>query len=85
LWSGRALADLAQAINPIVRGWIGYYGRFYRTKLTRTLRRIDDYLVRWAMQKFKRLRGQPTRTWQFLKAIARREPGLFAHWTLAPP
>jgi group II intron reverse transcriptase/maturase len=85
LWSGRALADLAQAINPIVRGWIGYYGRFYRTKLIRTLRRIDDYLVRWAMRKFKRLRGHPTRTWQFLKAIARREPGLFAHWMLAPP
>jgi RNA-directed DNA polymerase len=30
LWSRYTLADLAQAINPIVRGWINYYGRFYR-------------------------------------------------------
>ncbi len=82
LWSGRSLADLAEAINPIVRGWIGYYGRFYRTELIRTLRRINKYLVRWAMRKFKRLRGHLTRTWRFLKAIARREPALFAHWTI---
>lgn len=85
LWSGKTLADLAQAINSIVRGWIGYYGRFYRTELIRTLRRINEYLVRWAMRKFKRLRGHLTRAWRFLKAIAKREPALFAHWTLAPP
>ena len=85
LWSGQALADLAREINPIVRGWINYYGRFYRTELIRTLTRINDYLVRWAMRKFKRLRGHLTRAWRFLKAIARREPGLFVHWTLAPP
>jgi RNA-directed DNA polymerase len=85
LWSGLALADLAREINPIVRGWINYYGRFYRTELIRTLTRINDYLVRWAMRKFKRLRDHLTRAWRFLKAIARREPGLFVHWTLAPP
>ncbi|MCA1707331.1 MAG: group II intron reverse transcriptase/maturase [Actinobacteria bacterium] len=80
LWSGQTLADLAQAINPIVRGWINFYGRFYRSKLISLLRSIDEYLVRWAMRKYKRLRGHPTRTWRFLTAIAKREPGLFAHW-----
>ena len=81
LWSGLTLADLAQEINPIVRGWINFYGRFYRTELIQTLKLINDYLVRWAMRKYKRLRGHPTRTWRFLTAIANREPGLFAHWT----
>jgi len=81
LWSGQTLADLAQEINPIVRGWINFYGRFYRTELIQTLKLINDYLVRWAMRKYKRLRGHPTRTWRFLTAIAKREPGLFAHWT----
>jgi RNA-directed DNA polymerase len=50
LWSGQTLADLAQAINPIVRGWIDFYGRFYRSELNSLLRRIDEYLARWAMR-----------------------------------
>ena len=85
LWSGLTLADLAQAINPIVRGWINFYGRFYRSELTSLLRRIDEYLARWAMRKYKRLRRRPTRAFRFLAAIAAREPRLFAHWTLTRP
>jgi RNA-directed DNA polymerase len=80
LWSSNTLADLAHEINPIVRGWIGYYGRFYPSELLRSLRRIDDYLVRWAMQKYKRLRRRPRRAGELLASVARREPGLFAHW-----
>jgi group II intron reverse transcriptase/maturase len=80
LWSGKTLADLAQEINPIVRGWIDFYGRFYRTRLVQTLKLINKYLVRWAMRKFKRLRGHTARASLFLTAIAKGEPGLFAHW-----
>ena len=48
LRSGLSLQDLADRINPIVRGWINYYGRFYRTALYPTLKRINRYLLRWA-------------------------------------
>jgi len=82
LWSGLTLADIARAINATVRGWINYYGCFYRAELIRSLMRINHYLVRWAMRKYKRLRGHPTRTWRFLTVIAGREPGLFAHWNI---
>ncbi|UPT92059.1 hypothetical protein HAP41_0000004860 [Bradyrhizobium barranii subsp. apii] len=27
------LAEIAQQINPLLRGWIGYYGRFSRSAL----------------------------------------------------
>jgi RNA-directed DNA polymerase len=80
LWSDQDLADLADEINPTVRGWINYYGRFYRTELVLTLEHINTYLVRWAMRKYKRLRARPARASRFLAAIAAREPGLFAHW-----
>lgn len=82
LWSGATLADIAQEINPTVRGWINYYGRFYRTELIWTLRRINHYLVRWAMRKYKRLRRHRTRASRFLEAIAKRDPELFAHWSI---
>jgi len=82
LWSGATLADIAQEINSTVRGWINYYGRFYRTRLIWTLRRINHYLVRWAMRKYKRLRRHRTRASRFLEAIAKRDPELFAHWSI---
>jgi RNA-directed DNA polymerase len=79
-WSGKTLTDLARTINVIVQGWINYYGRFYRSGLVRLLKRINEYLVRWARWKYKRLRRYPAKARRFLAAVYRREPGLFAHW-----
>jgi RNA-directed DNA polymerase len=72
------LQDLAAWINPIVRGWMTYYGRYYRTALDRLLRRINTYLMRWAQQKYRRLRPfrKARRWWQDL---TERQPHLFAH------
>ncbi|MCA1678890.1 MAG: group II intron reverse transcriptase/maturase [Actinobacteria bacterium] len=82
LRSGATLTDLAFSINVIVRGWINYYGRFYRSLLAQLLRRINDYLVRWAMRKYKRLRRSSARARRLLAEVYRREPGLFAHWQI---
>ena len=56
LHSDMELEELATFVNPIVRGWINYYGRFYPSRLVRSGRQIDEYLIRWARQKYKRLR-----------------------------
>ena len=82
--SGSDLSGLAEGINPQVRGWINYYGAFYRSKLYSLAARIDEHLVRWAMQKFKRLRGK-RQGWAWLDTVRRRQPTLFAHWYLLPP
>ena len=76
------LSALAEDINPQVRGWINYYGRFYRSDLYSLAKRIDEHVVRWAMHKFKRLRGRPERARAWLHGVQRREPRLFAHWHL---
>ncbi len=85
LRSGSTLQDLARDINPIVRGWINYYGRFYKSALVPSLNSINRYLMRWAMQKYKRLRRRRQRARQRLVLIARFEPGLFAHWQFVKP
>jgi hypothetical protein len=76
---GRTLADLARQINPIVRGWMQYYGACYRTALDPLLRRINAYLVRWLRRKYQRLRPhkKALACWQ---RITRQQPCLFAHW-----
>lgn len=73
------LESLAEKINPIVRGWMTYWGRFYRTEMDPLLRRINTYLMRWARKKYKRLRGFK-RLHAWWKGVTQREPGLFAHW-----
>ncbi len=80
--SDKTLTDLARMFNPVVQGWINYYGRFYKSMLYPVLRRINEYLVRWAMRKYKRLRGHRTRAVEWLAGVARREPNLFAHWRI---
>jgi RNA-directed DNA polymerase len=81
-WSGWTLTNLARAINTTVRGWINYYGRFYRSLLIRLLKRINEYLVRWAQWKYKRLRRRPAKARRFIATVYQREPNLFAHWQL---
>ena len=83
--SGSDLSSIAADINPQVRGWIGYYGAFYRSELHFLAWRIDQHIVRWARHKFKRLKYSPVRAWAWLAAVKLREPGLFVHWQGVPP
>lgn len=82
--SGTDLSGLAEDINPQVRGWANYYGAFYRSELSFLALRIDQHLVRWAMQKYKRLRRDYQKAWAWLNAVRQREPKLFVHWYLLP-
>jgi len=78
--SDKGLLDLARMFNQHIRGWIGYYGHFYKSALYPTLRKIDAHLLRWAARKYKRLRQRPRQARAWLVAIRRDQPELFAHW-----
>ena len=78
--SDKTLTDLALMFNRQLQGWINYFGRFYKSMLYPVFRHFNDTLVRWAMRKYKRLRRRPGRARRFIAGIARRQPGLFAHW-----
>ena len=54
--SDKAIDDLARMWNHVLRGWIQYYGRFYKSALYPVFRHFNGLLVRWAMRKYKRLR-----------------------------
>ena len=68
--------------NPVIRGWINYYGRYYPSALYPTLQQVNRTLSRWACRKYKKLRGHKRRAEHWLGRIARREPQMFAHWAL---
>lgn len=82
LRSDKQLEDLARMFNPIIRGWINYYGHYYKSALYPTLKCLERRLVLWATRKYKRLRHHRRRAAQWLRCIARKQPNLFAHWRL---
>lgn len=77
------LGELARRINPIVRGWMKYYGAFYRSALHPFLTRINAYLIRWIRKKYRRFTGfhKAHACW---KRITTQHPRLFAHWAWNP-
>jgi RNA-directed DNA polymerase len=78
--SNQTLEEIAKFVNPFVRGWVNYYGRFYRSALTPVLRSLERSLVYWVRRKFKRLRNHQRKAVHWLGCVAQREPQLFALW-----
>ena len=78
----KSLEDLSRMFNPIIRGWIQYYGRFYKSALYPSMRHLNRALVRWVRRKYKRFLNHRRRAEYWLGRIARREPQLFAHWQM---
>jgi RNA-directed DNA polymerase len=80
--SDKSIEDLSRMFNPIIRGWLHYYGRFYRSAVYLSLLQLDKALARWASQKYKRLRRRQRSAHQWVARLSRRAPALFAHWQM---
>jgi RNA-directed DNA polymerase len=79
------LNDLAEEVNPVLRGWLAYYAAFYPDAVTPLCHRIDLHLVRWARWKYKRLERSGPRARAWLRGVRSREPELFVHWRYCTP
>jgi RNA-directed DNA polymerase len=71
--------ELARWLNPIVSGWMNYYGRYYRSALNPLLLQLNIYVSRWAGNKYKRLRTSK-RFKRWWTGLRQRQPDLFAQW-----
>ena len=83
LRSDKSLEELSHRYNPIIRGWVNYYGSYYKAKTTQALQALHLILTKWAMRKYKKFRGHQRRASRWLLRIWKRSPHLFAHWQLA--
>jgi group II intron reverse transcriptase/maturase len=82
LRSDKSLEDLAGMFNPVLRGWINYFKSYYKSAMYPTFQHFDRILAKWAMRKYKKLRGHKRRAQQWITRIAGKEPKQFAHWQL---
>lgn len=82
LKSDVGIDDLSRMFNPVVRGWINYYGCFYKSQLYSVLRHMNRALMHWARRKYKKLAVHKRRASSWLGRLARNRPELFAHWQM---
>lgn len=76
------LEDLSKMFNPVLRGWVNYYGHFYKSEMYSVLKHMNRALVRWACRKYKKFFGHQRRANSWLGKIARRESKLFVQWQM---
>jgi RNA-directed DNA polymerase len=74
------LIEIDVQMEAPVRGWINYYGKFYKSNLKSHLQTLNHAIVRWAKRKYKRLKGSFKKSWQWLISVYRKTPKLFYHW-----
>ncbi len=77
-----SLADIARKLNPLLRGWIAYYGRYTPSALSALFRYVNLTLLAWVRRKFKRYKGHKVRAARFVEKLARTRPDVFVHWRL---
>jgi hypothetical protein len=75
-----ALHELAAHYNPTLRGWLNYYGRFYRSALRRIFFHFDSRLLQWARRKYRKLNCPVRRRHRWWDQTLYRNPRLFTHW-----
>ncbi len=78
--SDLSLDDIARYYNPVLRGWLAYYGSFCPSAMYPVFRHFNKVLVAWAMRKYRRLKRHKTRAALFIISISKRDPHLFVHW-----
>jgi RNA-directed DNA polymerase len=74
------LTEIARWANPVLRGWLNYYGCFHSSAMNSVWRHFNRTLMAWAMRKYRKLKRRKTAAGHFLAAVAKRDPHLFVHW-----
>lgn len=77
-----SLQQLAKLYNPIIRGWINYYGAFNKRGLSRLGLNLNFRIMRWAHRKYKKLRGHKRNLWNWLNKTRKDNINIFVHWQL---
>jgi len=77
-----SLRELADALNPRIRGWYNYFQHFYKSAVYPQNYWLDRAIISWLRNKFRL-------TWltaiQYLGRLSKAEPKYFAHWLLKLP
>jgi group II intron reverse transcriptase/maturase len=78
----KSIVGVALFLEPYIRGWVNYYGRFRIYALNPVFQLLRRWLVMWARKRYKRYKTSIYRAYDWLKRVKEQFPGLFYHWRL---
>ena len=77
-WTNGTLEAFAKVLNPKIRGWINYYGKFFKRRMIRIFDYLDGLIHRWIANKYK-ITSKAETLGKF-KRIKEETPVMFYHW-----
>lgn len=77
------IVGVAQYLNPMIRGWVHYYGKFKMYELTKVFRLLSKRLVWWARKRYKRYKTSIRKGYKWLATVREQFPTLFYHWNFS--
>ncbi len=81
LWmTNKSIEEIAEKYNPIIRGWLNYYGKYGKMELSKVIENVNFHLCYWIRRKYKRYKHKPYQSRSLLRRIALEKRDLFAHW-----
>lgn len=78
----KSIVGIAQRLNPMIRGWINYYGKFRISMLHKVFRLLNQRLIRWGRKRYKRYKTSINRASKWLQRVQEQYRYLFYHWQL---
>ena len=76
-----SLEELAEVMNPIIRGWANYYTEFCASQARKILDYVNLTLIMHSRFKYKKLRSK-AKAYKYLVRKAKAQPNLFYHWKM---
>ena len=78
----KSIVGVAQFLEPYIRGWVNYYGKYRLSALNSVFQLLKRRLVMWARTRYKRYKTSLTRAYAWLERVRAQFSGLFYHWRL---
>jgi RNA-directed DNA polymerase len=79
-WSEQTLEKFGHILNPKLRGWINYYGKYYRRLVLELFIYLNQRIKKWIANKYKlRTKKRILAKYQLIQS---EQPYLFYHWHL---
>jgi RNA-directed DNA polymerase len=77
-WTNATLEAFANVLNPKIRGWINYYGKFFKWRMIKVFHYLDGLIQRWLANKYRFT--SKAKTIETFQRIKEEFPVMFYHW-----
>jgi hypothetical protein len=80
--SFKSIVGVAQYLEPYIRGWVNYYGKYRISALNPVFQLLRKRLVQWVRKRYKRYKTSLNKAYEWLGRVRVQYPTLFYHWRL---